>query len=577
MRLSLILENVELVPAVLKNIDPHRLEVMCSGEYPDVRDKGEDKFKLKCTELAKILMDADPTPRKLYSVGNSFCKPWIVTMLNKGYLKIDGFKNLPDDVPQKHFPEDVASVNEIIRVFGDPGKKAQFKRFFPDVKTDLKDHDLTSASSAARTLLDKIAEKTLKAKVINLNPVVEAGSVKVLDRSPYRIYMFPKLDVASIFSLSAENVIKALQETGMGTDWCTRADYPSGSRAQDHLTKNNIYTLFKGDLAIYQTIVVGSSEQFMDRANTPVKPPPEIAELFKEAMMVGNSIVEFNVPESASFEEKVAYAKKYQANQTENIAGIIKFGGVDAVLNNKVLRRQIIDSIDLARTPDFIKHVAKPILREAASEAEAAIERAGLDFETASLKQTMDILGLSQYYKNEDAAKDETPMKADPSVSEGTREIFTKVFLKPSMFSGLSQHTDNEFLLGDRTMIELYFGLRKDSASRGEGFPVAMSSWVCKSEQYEKLLKIPEVAAFLGRVTGAVWNLLVYYKCTPDILPYITDDVIRELKGATLPSRTGKVSGEEKYPFAMDRLAEVVKKAPKKIQNKAKKWFSTSV
>lgn len=557
MKLSLILENTDIQRVLLK-LDPKRIQFMCGDRMSSIgreSESDESPSISKTAELVKMLSDCDPTPAKKWVVGTDFIKkPWVSAQFNDGKIAIDGFQKMPGDNPQIKLPEDTASMVELIKFFSDPGKKAQLKKYFPSAPADLQMHDIKSALITSQNLMDKL--RSMKATAFN--PVVSNGAVKVFDRDGYEVLMYPRLDLANNFGLDPQTVIASLQETGMGSKWCTRTDYPPGSRAENYLSNDSIYTMFKDKVAVYQTVVQGKDEQFMDRAGTEVgkKVDPSINKMFLAGMKTARKMImdkyTYNPPSSASPEESLSFIKNYQEVQAENIAGIIRFGGVEQVTSDPSLRKQIIDSLQVARNPKFISIAIRPLIDNARDEVKSRLEDAGLDFHGASLQQTLQVLGLSELYLASASAANGYGSEGDSGsdVSDSTKEIISLFVRKPTIYGSVIYHAAGHLVIGKTATKELFLGLRRPASER-KTFPQPMVQFLCSGAGAEDMMADPRVIQSICSQVSPLVTLIRFNKFSAKMVDLVPQEVFHEI--LTSREENGPKRGELKY-------AEVIKK-----------------
>lgn len=562
MKISLILENTDIQRALAK-LDSKRIQFMCGDRMSSLDTKSQDIKSPdmgKTAELVKILSDCDPTPSKKWVIGTEFIKmPWISVQFNQGKIAIDGFRKMSGDESQIKLPEDTASMVEIIKFFSDPGKKAQLKKYFPIVPTDLQKHDITSALTASQNLMDKL--RNMKATAFN--PIVVNGAVKVFDSDGYEVLMYPRLDLAKNFDLEPETVVSSLQETGMGSKWCTRTDWPGGSRAKPYLEGDSIYTMFIDKVATYQTVVKGREEQFMDRAGVEVgkKVDHSINKMFLAGMNAARKMItdkyKYNPPSNgAPQEESLKYIKDYQEVQAENIAGIIKFGGVEEVTKNKELRHQIIHSLNVARNPKFISVAIMPLIDNARAEVKAKLKSAGVDFDTAPLNQTLQILGLSELYQA--AAGDAYGYGPDDGtnleISESTKEIIDLFVRKPTIYGSVIYHAAGHLVIGKLATKELFLGMRKPKSER-KPFPQPMVQFLCSGAGAEEIVKDPRVIPIICSQVSPLVTLIRFNKFRANMVEYVPNEVWHEL--STAIEEYGPRKGELKYAVVVGKLHDL--------------------
>lgn len=553
MKLSLILENTD-IQRVLSKLDPKRIQFMCGDRMSSMDPESSDIESPdmgKAAELVKIISDCDPTPTKKWVVGTEFLKkPWISAQFNDGKIAIDGFRSMPSDNPQIKLPEDTASMVELIKFFSNPGRKDQLKKNFPEVPTDLLKHDIRSALTASQNLMDKLRNK----KATAFNPVVTSGAVKMLDQNGYEVYMYPRLDLAKNFGLEPENVIMSLSEAGMGSKWCTRTDYPNGSRAESYLRNDSIYTMFKDKVATYQTVVKGKDEQFMDRSGTEVgyKVDSNINKMFLTAMMAAKTMLSYSPPDNATQDETISYIKNYQEAQAENIAGIIRFGGVEQVTNNPQLRSQIVDSLQLARNPKFISIAVKPLIDNARNEVKSKLEADGVDYDAASLRQTLEILGMSELYLAGAGAANGYGIAggSGSDISESTKEIISLFVRKPTIYGSVIYHAAGHLVIGKTATKELFLGLRRPASER-KTFPQPMVQFLCSGAGAEDMMADPRVIQSICSQVSPLVTLIRFNKFSAKMVDLVPQEVFQEI--LTSREENGPKRGELKY-------AEVIKK-----------------
>lgn len=554
MKLSLILENTD-IQRVLSKLDPKRIQFMCGDRMSSMDPKSSDIESPdmgKAAELVKIISDCDPTPTKKWVVGTEFLKkPWISAQFNDGKIAIDGFRSMPSDHPQIKLPEDTASMVELIKFFSNPGRKDQLKKNFPEVPTDLLKHDIRSALTVSQNLMDKLRNK----KATAFNPVVTSGAVKMLDQNGYEVYMYPRLDLAKNFGLEPENVIMSLSEAGMGSKWCTRTDYPNGSRAESYLRNDSIYTMFKDKVATYQTVVKGKDEQFMDRSGTEVgnKVDSNINKMFLTAMMAAKTMLSYSPPDNATQDETISYIKNYQEAQAENIAGIIRFGGVEQVTNNPQLRSQIVDSLQLARNPKFISIAVKPLIDNARNEVKSKLEADGVDYDAASLRQTLEILGMSELYLAGAGAANGYGIAggSGSDISESTKEIVSLFVRKPTIYGSVIYHAAGHLVIGKTATKELFLGLRRPASDR-KTFPAPMVQFLSSGAGAEDIMSDPRVVTCLCSDIRSLVTLIRFNKFTAKMVKLVPQEIWQALS----------TSVEENDPRKKGQLlyADVIKK-----------------
>ena len=562
MKLSLILENTD-IQKVLSKLDPKRIEFMCGDRMSLREPRSQDDPSAdmnRTTDLVKILQACDPTPTKKWVVGTDFMKkPWISAQFNDGKIAIDGFNKMPGDTPQIKLPEDTATLVELIKFFNDPGKRAQLKKYFPGIPTDIQNHDIRSALSASQNLMDKL--RNMKATAFN--PVVTAGAVKMIDHDGFEVYMYPRLDLAKHFGLDPEEVVTSLQEAGMGSKWCTRTDWDSGnSRAKPYLTKDTIYTMFKNKVAVYQTVVKGSEEQFMNRAGEEVggSVDDSINQMFLAAMEAARKMIlnkySYNPPSGATPEEALGFIKNYQEAQAENIAGIIKFGGVEQVTNNPELRKQIINSLNIGRNPKFISDAVKPLIDKAKDEVKARLEAAGLDFNTASLQQTLQVLGLSELYLADagEASGYGIEENSNSYLSESTRDIIILFVRKPTIYGSVIYHSGGHIILGKIATKELFLGLRKQKVER-KTFPQPMVQFLCSGADAGDIVRDPRVIPTICSQVSPLVTFIRYNKFAANMVEFVPQEVWHEI--ATAVEEYGPNRGELKYAVVIKKLQDL--------------------
>jgi hypothetical protein len=558
MKLSLILENTD-IRKVLSKLDPKRIQFMCGDKMPSMDPKSsgfESQDMGKAAELVKIISDCDPTPTKKWVVGTEFLKkPWISAQFNDGKIAIDGFRNMPSDNPQIKLPEDTASMVELIQFFSNPGRKDQLKKNFPEVPTDLLKHDIRSALTASQNLMDKLRNK----KATAFNPVVTSGAVKMLDQNGYEVYMYPRLDLAKNFGLEPETVITSLAEAGMGSKWCTRTDYPNGSRAESYLKNDSIYTMFKDKVATYQTVVKGKDEQFMDRSGTEVgnKVDPSINKMFLTAMMAAKTMLSYSPPEGATQDETIGYIKNYQEVQAENIAGIVRFGGVEQVTNNPQLRSQIVDSLQLARNPKFISIAVKPLIDNARNEVKYKLNDAGADFDTSSLKQTLQILGLSELYLASPSSASGYGLASDSEleISDSTKEIVSLFVRKPTIYGSVIYHAAGHLVIGKTATKELFLGLRKPVSDR-KTFPAPMVQFLSSGAGAEDIMGDPRVVTCLCGDIRSLVTLIRFNKFTAKMVELVPQEIWQALS-TTVDQNDPRKKGQLLYADVIKKLQDL--------------------
>ena len=574
MKLSLILENTDIQKALTK-LDPKRIQFMCGDRMSsmDSRSSGTEPDIGRTAELVKMLSDCDPTPAKKWVVGTEFIKkPWVSSQFNNGNISVDGFPKMSGDQPQIKLPEDTASMVELIKFFSDPGKKAQLKKYFPSVPTDLQMHDIKSALTASQNLMDKL--RSMKATAFN--PVVANGAVKVFDANSYEVLMYPRLDLAKNFGLDPQTVVASLQETGMGTKWCTRTDYEPGSRAEPYLSKDTIYTLFKDKVATYQTVVHGREEQFMDRAGTEVgqKVDSSINQMFLAGMMAARKMImdkyTYNPPSRVQegVEESDSYIKNYQEMQGENIAGIIKFGGAEAITQNPELRKQIVDSLQVARNPKFISIAITPLIDFARAEIKAKFLSAGVDFNTASLEQTLQALGLSELYQANDGAANGYGPEGDNDlvISDSTKEIVSLFVRKPTIYGSVIYHAAGHIIIGKVATKELFLGLRRPLSSR-KTFPTPMVQFISSGANAEDILSDPRVQNCICSQVSPLVTLIRFNRFTTKMTNLVPNAVWHEL--LVSKEENGHKRGELKYADVIKKLQDLNVTIPTQSANEA--------
>lgn len=572
MKLSLILENTDIQKALTK-LDPKRIQLMCGDRMSSMasRSSGTEPDMGRTAELVKMLSDCDPTPTKKWVVGTEFIKkPWVSSQFNNGNIAVDGFPKMPGDQPQIKLPEDTASMVELIKFFSDPGKKAQLKKYFPSVPTDLQMHDIKSALTASQNLMDKL--RSMKATAFN--PVVTAGAVKMIDHDGFEVYMYPRLDLAKHFGLDPEEVVTSLQEAGMGTKWCTRTNYDPGSRAKPYLTKDTIYTMFKNKFATYQTVVKGNDEQFMNRAGEEVggSVDDSINQMFSAAMEAARKMIlnkySYNPPSGATPEDALGFIKNYQEAQAENIAGIIKFGGVEQVTNNPELRKQIINSLNLARNPKFISDAVKPLTDKARDEVKAKLVAAGLDFNTTSLQQTLQVLGLSELYLADAGEASGYGIEEDSysNLSESTRDIIILFVRKPTIYGSVIYHSGGHIILGKIATKELFLGLRIPLSSR-KTFPTPMVQFISSGANAEDILSDPRVQNCICSQVSPLVTLIRFNRFTTKMVNLVPNAVWNEL--LVSKEENGHKRGELKYADVIKKLQDLNVTIPTQSANEA--------
>lgn len=560
MKLSLILENTD-IQKVLSKLDPKRVQFMCGDRMSSMASTSSETEPDmgRTAELVKMLSDCDPTPTKKYVVGTDFMKnPWISSQFNNGKISIAGFSKMSGDETQIKLPEDNGTMVDLIKFFNDPGKKAQLKKYFPSIPTDIQNHDIRSALSASQNLSDKL--RNMKATAFN--PVVTAGAVKMINHDGFEVYMYPRLDLAKHFGLDPEEVVTSLQEAGMGTKWCTRTDYDPGSRAKPYLTKDTIYTMFKNKVATYQTVVKGSEEQFMNRAGEEVggEVDDSINQMFLAAMEAARKMIlnkySYNPPAGANPEEAIGFIKNYQEAQAENIAGIIKFGGVEQVTGNPELRKQIVNSLNLARNPKFISDAVKPLIDKAKDEVQAKLQAAGLNFDTASLQQTLEVLGLSELYVADagEASGYGIEENSDSYLSESTRDIIILFVRKPTIYGSVIYHSGGHIIFGKIATKELFLGLRRPKAER-KTFPQPMVQFLCSGAQAEDIMRDPRIVPIICSQVSPLVTFIRYNKFKANMVEFVPEEVWHEI--STSVEEYGPNRGELKYALVIKKLQDL--------------------
>lgn len=197
-------------------------------------------------QISEILYNTDPTSNKKYI-------KWLIKQFNNNNIYISELHQV--QTPQIRLPEDQQRLKDTLEAFD------KYKARIPSEHRDLMKIDIYQ--------LDNVVDEYVtvgKSSYVQLGNKIPEGAELIANEEPYKIFVVEQIDHDPILDgHDNQDKIKALETLGVGSKWCTRADYDSndmGSMASHYLANADVYVVYKNNKPFMQFDLY--SMQFMD-------------------------------------------------------------------------------------------------------------------------------------------------------------------------------------------------------------------------------------------------------------------------------------------------------------------------
>ena len=305
-------------------------------------------------QVAEIVLNTDPTPKKLFS-------NFLTKLYKFGKIHVSG--GIRTESPEIRLPEDSVRVSQVLNAF---------LKLKPKLPIELRD---INRFGGFHELEDKLEELGIGAALGGKGVTVVPDGAKVIykDRDGTVIFGIEHL----LDDVDDDSKVEAVEQLGMGTRWCTRGDYDEddGSLARHYLENGPIYIIYRSGKPVAQ-LWAGDSHgqftyQFMDIRDRTINTShfPELRGIIDE--LIDKASVEHVTLAMAKRKKSIHSLTVFKGNQGISLSDVVVYSQVHPEIAqyikenerqvNDIIVRQIVLGSD---SPDKVTVMVLKQLRD---------------------------------------------------------------------------------------------------------------------------------------------------------------------------------------------------------------------